>query len=62
MGESKILDFYTMKEESADRMSTIIQDTKKGLEKLSIEIEKKGRRLETEREKSQSEPQKLKEQ
>jgi Skp family chaperone for outer membrane proteins len=52
----------TMKVESADRMNTIIQDTKKGLEKLSIEIEKKGRRLESEREKSQSESQKMKEQ
>jgi uncharacterized protein HemX len=51
----------TMKAESADRMNTIIQDTKKGLEKLSTEIEKKGRKLESEREKSKQESPKLKE-
>ena len=36
----------TVKQESSDRMSKVLQETKKGLEKLSIEIEKRGRKQE----------------
>ena len=36
----------TIKQESADRMNKVIQETKKGLEKMSIEIEKKGSKQE----------------
>ena len=39
----------TMKQESTDRMNKVIQETKKGLEKMSIEIEKKGRKQEAQK-------------
>ena len=35
-----------VKQESTDRMNKVIQETKKGLEKMSIEIERKGRKQE----------------
>ena len=39
----------TIKQESADRMNKVIQETKKGLEKMSIEIEKKGSKQEAQK-------------
>jgi hypothetical protein len=38
-----------IKQESTDRMNKVIQETKKGLEIMSIEIEKKGRKQEAQK-------------
>ena len=44
----------TMKQETSRRMEKVFKETKKGLEKLNIEIEKKGARSKTQKTDEQS--------